>query len=118
MAPPEGVLERAVQHGRAHVEEGLHGRPVPAHLLRLTWGVSLSRVRSSANADGRWRPCCMDQWERRTHPYPVLGSCDADGLRASQLQHAVQSMDGNLHLDHSTLVRAAAQPVTDHLFEP
>ena len=60
----------------------------------------------------------MDQWEGRTHPYPVPGSCDADGLRASQLQHAVQSMDGNLHLDRSTLVCAAAQPVTDHLFEP
>src|SRR3954452_15755025 len=32
---PEGVLERAVQHGGAHVEEGLHRRSVPAHLLRL-----------------------------------------------------------------------------------
>src|SRR4051795_2737358 len=31
----EGVLERVVQHGRAHVQEGLHGRPAPAHLLRL-----------------------------------------------------------------------------------
>src|SRR3954469_24694918 len=31
----EGVLERVVQHGRAHVEEGLHGRPVPTHLLLL-----------------------------------------------------------------------------------
>src|SRR3954467_10553365 len=31
----EGVLERVVQHGRAHVQEGLHGRPAPAHLLLL-----------------------------------------------------------------------------------
>ena len=52
------------------------------------------------------RRCCMDQWERRTYPYPVLGSCDADGLRTSQLQHAVQRMDGNLHLGRPTLIRA------------
>ena len=58
-------------------------------------------------------PCCMDHWEGRTHPYPVLGSCDADGLRTSQLQHAVQRMDGNLHLGRPALVRAAAQPITD-----
>jgi hypothetical protein len=62
--------------------------------------------------------CCMDQWERRTHPYPVLGSCDADGLRASQLQHAVEGVDGNLHLGRPTLIRARAQPVADHAFEP
>src|SRR3954462_1773722 len=31
----EGVLECVVQHGCAHVQEGLHGRSVPAHLLRL-----------------------------------------------------------------------------------
>src|SRR5215218_6203526 len=55
----------------------------------------------------------------RAHsPLPRSGSCDADGLRAPQLQHAVQRMDGNLHLGRPTLVRAAAQPVADHLFEP
>src|SRR4051795_8153941 len=55
----------------------------------------------------------------RAHsPLPRSGPCDADGLRASQLQHAVQSMDGNVHLGRPTLVRAAAQSVTDHLFEP
>src|SRR3954447_12531469 len=27
-------------------------------------------------------------------------------------------MDGNLHLGDPTLIRAGAQPVTDHLFEP
>ena len=31
----EGVLERVVQHGGAHVEEGLHRGPAPAHLLLL-----------------------------------------------------------------------------------
>jgi hypothetical protein len=27
-------------------------------------------------------------------------------------------MNGNVHLNRPTLVRAGAQPVTDHLFEP
>src|SRR4051812_28878129 len=55
----------------------------------------------------------------RAHsPQPRSGSCDADGLRASQLEHAVQRMDGNVHLGRPTLVRAGAQPVADHLLEP
>jgi len=29
----EGLLEVVVQHGGAYVEEGLHCRPVPTHLL-------------------------------------------------------------------------------------
>jgi len=52
------------------------------------------------------QPAVMDQWKGRTHPYPVLGSCDADGLRASQLQHAVEDVDGNLHLGRPTLIGA------------
>src|ERR1700722_4938797 len=35
IATTEGVLERIVQHRCSHVEEGLHRRPVPAHLLFL-----------------------------------------------------------------------------------
>src|SRR4051812_44130917 len=31
----EGILERLVQHRSTNVEEGLHGHPVPAHLLFL-----------------------------------------------------------------------------------
>jgi hypothetical protein len=33
VTPAEGVLERVVQHGGAHVKDGLHRRSVPAHLL-------------------------------------------------------------------------------------
>ena len=58
----------------------------------------------------------MDQWERRTNPYPVLGSCDADGLRASQLEHAVQHADGDGHLGRLPPVRPRAQRVADHAF--
>ena len=35
IAMTEGVLKRIVQHGCSHVEEGLHRRPAPAHLLLL-----------------------------------------------------------------------------------
>ncbi len=81
--------------------------PASFDLVYTTWGTIT------------WlRPCCMDQWEGCTHPNPVLGSCDADGLRASQLQHAVEGVDGNVHLGRPTLVRARAQPVADHAFEP
>src|SRR3954468_493675 len=80
VAMPEGILERVVQNRRADIQEGLHRRPVPAHLLRLTWGVSLSRVRSSANADGRWRavgPAPRQRAKggarRRWHPYRMRG---------------------------------------------
>src|SRR5215210_7717751 len=35
IALPKAVLECVVQHGGAHVQEELHRRSVPAHLLRL-----------------------------------------------------------------------------------
>src|SRR4051812_26176109 len=51
-------------------------------------------------------------------PPPVLDSSDADGLRASQLQHAVEHVDRHVHLRRLTLVRVRAQPVPDHALEP
>src|SRR4051812_39897612 len=66
----------------------------------------------------RGGPWCTDQGAGAMDPYPVLGSCDADGLRASQLQHAVQDLDGDVHLSRPTLVRTRAQPVPDHALEP
>src|SRR3954452_3807462 len=51
-------------------------------------------------------------------PTPVLGSCDADVIRASQLQHAVQDLDRHVHLRRPTLIRTRAQPVPDHALEP
>src|SRR5208282_5437356 len=62
IAMTECVFERIVQHGGSHVEEGLHRRPVPAHLLLLvhTLGHDLvdralhkgSRDRLAASAPG------------------------------------------------------------------
>src|SRR3954449_9587885 len=46
------------------------------------------------------------------------GSGDADIARASQLQHAVEHVDRDVHLGRPTLVRTRAQPVPDHALEP
>ena len=43
---------------------------------------------------------------------------DADGNWASQFQHLVESMDGDVRLGRTTLVCARAQPIADHLLEP
>jgi len=43
---------------------------------------------------------------------------DADGDRTSQFQHTVESMDSDVHLGRTTLVRARAQLIADHLVEP
>src|SRR3954453_15084023 len=40
----------------------------------------------------------MDRWCRRTEPEPCSGSSDADVLRASQLQHAVQHVGRDGHV--------------------
>src|SRR4051812_22829929 len=48
--------------------------------------------------DPRAPLCCTGRGRGRTGPYPVPGSCDADGLRASQFQHAVQDLDRQVHL--------------------
>src|SRR5215212_1851275 len=49
--------------------------------------------------------------QRAQCPQPRLGSGDADGVRASQLQHAVEDKDRHVHLSCPTLVRARAQTV-------
>src|SRR3954453_15346146 len=48
-------------------------------------------------------------------PAPA-SSGDADVGRASQIQHAVEDMDGDVHLGRPTLIRMRAQPVANHLF--
>src|SRR5215203_6508887 len=44
------------------------------------------------------------------------GSGDADVIRASQVQHAVEHVDRHVHLGRPTLIRMRAQPVADHSF--
>src|SRR3954466_4282052 len=61
IASPESALECAVQHGRAHVQEGLHARPVPAHLLRLVHALGHDLIDRALHERGR---------ERLTTPTP------------------------------------------------
>ena len=46
---PEDALERVVQHGCSDVEEGLHRRPVPAHLLLLVHAFSHDLIETVQN---------------------------------------------------------------------
>ena len=49
--------------------------------------------------EGGVHRCCMDRRCGRTEPDPCSGLCDADVLRASQLQHSVQHVGRDGHLD-------------------
>src|SRR3954451_14121562 len=53
---------------------------------------------------------------RAHRPLPRPGSGDPDGLRASELQHAVEGVDIHVHFGPATPVDARAQPVADHAF--
>ena len=58
----------------------------------------------------------MDQGDGHIDPSSRRGSCDADGLRASELEHAVQSTNGNGHLGGLTTLRARTECIADHPF--
>src|SRR3954449_10968986 len=51
----KGILERLVQHRGTNVEEGLHGRPVPAHLLFLVHALGHDLVDRTLNERRRDR---------------------------------------------------------------
>jgi hypothetical protein len=59
---------------------------------------------------------CRDQRYARNAPNPRLGSDDADIVRASQRQDAVEDMDRHADFSHPTFVYTLTQAVTDHLF--
>ncbi len=50
----------------------------------------------------------MDRGCGRSYPSPGCASGDADGDRASKLQHTVERVDGDVHLGRPTPVRARA----------
>ncbi len=64
------------------------------------------------------QPCCTEQTCGRSCPSPGCCSSDADEDQASQFQHAVERMDGDVHLGRPTPIRARAQPVADDQLEP
>jgi hypothetical protein len=53
----------------------------------------------------------------RTEPVQCLCLSDADGLRASKLEHAVQSVDADGDLGRAAGFSPRAQPVADHAFD-
>jgi len=55
IAMTEGVLERIVQHRCPHVEEGLHSRPIPTHLLLLVHAFGNDLVDRTLHERGRDR---------------------------------------------------------------
>ena len=55
IATTEDVLEGIVQHRCSHVEEGLHRRPVPAHLLFLVHALGDDLVDRTRHKGGRDR---------------------------------------------------------------
>ena len=59
------------------------------------------------------RPCCTGRRCGRTKPYPHPGSGEADVLRASEIQHAVQHAGCDRHLGLLTPVGTRAQPVAN-----
>src|SRR3954454_16280365 len=58
-------------------------------------------------------PCCMDRWCGRTEPDPCSGSCDADVLRAPEIQHSVQHVGRDGHLARLSPVRLRTEPLAD-----
>jgi len=78
----------------------------------------VSTDRQGKSGLGLEEPCYTNQGCGRSCPSPGCGSGDADGDQASQLQHVVERMNGDIHLGRLAPVRARAQPVTDHLLEP
>ena len=77
---------------------------------RLT---GLCSLLPSVKTSGFTPPCCMDRRCGRTEPDPCSGLCDADILRASQLQHSVQHVGRDGHLGRLSPVRLEAQPLAD-----
>jgi hypothetical protein len=79
------------------------------------------RIGTSKASCWRWRKRFLaallhGSADRSHRPPSRPNSGDTDGDRASQLQHAVQDMDGDTNLGGTTLVLMKAQTVPDHLF--
>src|SRR3954447_1619577 len=55
----------------------------------------------------------MDRWCGRTESDPCSESCDADVLRAPEIQHSVQHAGRGGHLARLSPVRLRTQPLTD-----
>jgi hypothetical protein len=80
-----------------------------ARTARVEAELAVARAKASDNA----APCCMGRRCGHTEPDPCSGSCDADVLWASQLQHSVQHVGRNSHLARLSPVGLRTEPITD-----
>src|SRR3954464_3624431 len=103
IAMAEGVLERVVQHGGAHVQEGLHARSAPAHLLPLVQAPGHDLVDRALHERGR---------DRLTTPTPssVMHQRCLVALEVAQklADVSLKTADAR-HVTHRRALRPAAQ---------
>jgi hypothetical protein len=88
---------------------GLEARPKEPDLDIGARGDGICRSAAAYGSVVQGSEVCTQDPNRR------LGSDDADIVRASQHQHAVEDMDRHLDFSRSTFVHTRAQPVTDYL---
>src|SRR4051794_15205453 len=110
-SPPKPVKLRLSNPGTLWIEKRL--ALAPNSTLNPSTGANLKVFLKPSTS-----LCCTGRGRGRTGPYPDPGSCDADGLRASQLQHAVERVDADVDLGHAAPVGARVQPVPDHALVP
>jgi len=113
-----GTLERRVaartrrlQQAKERLEEEVERRRRTEATLRdaLAQGQEDLRFRDFLVREVNHRTlCCRDRWYGRGEPCPCPGSHDADVLRASQVEHAVQHVGGDRHLGRLAPVRLEA----------
>jgi hypothetical protein len=87
----EGILERLVQHRSTNVEKGLHGRPVPAHLLFLVHTLGHDLVHRTLNKRRR------DRLAASTPGCIVLSACPgcARGSREKFADVSLKTVDAD-----------------------
>ncbi len=104
---PTGVFDickRFAERGPAGLKTGPRG-PEPGHGRFL----DADQEREARDLIRCHTPlCCTSRRCGRIEPYPCPGSRGADVLRASQVQHAVQGVDGDRHLGRLSSVRLEA----------
>src|SRR4051812_33292067 len=75
-----------------------YGQSLDSQLEQLRAAGCSNRNIYREKVTGARAPCCTDRGCRCTEPYPCSWLCDADVLRASQLQHSVQHADSDGYL--------------------
>src|SRR5215217_2267441 len=108
----ESVRQWALKFGQAFANRIRRRLPASGD----KWHLDEVAVKIAGKKHWLWRavaPCCTDRRCGRTEPYPCSGLCDADVLRASQLQHAVQHVGHDGYLARLSPVRLRPQPLAN-----